>query len=739
MQNEVLALDSSGNVYLAGNAGPGLPIPSGSTPFQPASVGTNAAILKLNGTGTAVVYGTYLGGSGTENLTGIAVDADGGAYVSGITTSNDFPTKNPLQPTLGSSGQSGFVTKLNPDGTALIYSSYLGLNSTAAARGIALDSSKNIYVAGSATSGFPTTSGSFQTTCSTQCGFVTKLDSGGSLLYSSYLGGSAAGDSVDGIGVDSMGNFFLTGVTHSPAFPGGSAAPACGGIASSVFVAGFSSSNSFRFATCLGDNFNTGLNTGFSTLPALALDHAGNVYIAASSDASLVLQNPIDSVQPPSGTNRPFISEVDPLTGQLLFSTFAGSVTVTSSGNRMASGDQLNAIAVDSNGGIYAAGFSAGTGAETSEGFPLFNALQSLFDVRLPLTARPPFTFTDAIIMKIAPTAGAAAAVAPGNLQFIAAQAVGTTSAPQAISVLDLGTTPLTVSSVTASGDFSVLSRNCGVVPAFGSSCTIQVTFSPTASGTRTGVVTINDSSAGSPRLVDVSGQGSDPEVSLAPTSLSFANQSVGTTSAALPLTLTNIGALDMQITRVQASGEFTENNNCGVTLPAHASCTIQVTFAPTTVGAQTGSITVTDNAVSSPQSVPLSGAATSSATISVSPPSLSFPVVSVGATSEAQAIRLSNSGSAVISIPNISVTDEFAETNDCGTSLPGGGSCTIEVTFSPTSTGVKSGTVSITDNAAGNPHTVALTGNVPQGFTISSGTTPPLLRWLQEERQTST
>ena len=253
--------------------------------------------------------------------------------------------------------------------------------------------------------------------------------------------------------------------------------------------------------------------------------------------------------------------------------------------------------------------------------------------------------------------------MAPGNLQFIAAQAVGTTSAPQAISVLDLGTAPLTVSSVTASGDFSVLSRNCGVVPAFGSSCTIQVTFRPTASGTRTGVVTINnDSSAGSPRLVDVSGQGSDPEVSLAPTSLSFANQSVGTTSAALPLTLTNIGALDMQITRVQASGELTENNNCGVTLPAHASCTIQVTFAPTTVGAQTGSITVTDNAVSSPQSVPLSGAATSSATISVSPPSLSFPVVSVGATSEAQAIRLSNSGSAVISIPNISVTDKFAD-----------------------------------------------------------------------------
>lgn len=156
-----LAVDTLGEIYVAGmtcpmcSSGP-LYIPPGATPFQgtPRSLG----IIKLNSTATKVLNATYLGGSGQDSLTGIALDLDDGSlYVTGITFSNDFPTKNPLQGSLGSSGQNAFVTKLDSSLSTLVYSTYLGQDSNSGAetgfgfRTIALDSSKNAYVIGTAT------------------------------------------------------------------------------------------------------------------------------------------------------------------------------------------------------------------------------------------------------------------------------------------------------------------------------------------------------------------------------------------------------------------------------------------------------------------------------------------------------------------------------------------------------------------------------------------------------------
>jgi Beta-propeller repeat len=125
-----LAVDAQGDVYIAGVGQPGLPIPHGSNPFQanPKSL----AVLKLNSTGTAVLNATYIGGSRIDSLSGLAIDTAGDVYLTGTTSSNDFPVQNPLQGTLGTSGSSGFVTEFNPSLSALIYSTYLGANSDVA-------------------------------------------------------------------------------------------------------------------------------------------------------------------------------------------------------------------------------------------------------------------------------------------------------------------------------------------------------------------------------------------------------------------------------------------------------------------------------------------------------------------------------------------------------------------------------------------------------------------------------
>jgi hypothetical protein len=626
VEGEVLAIDASGNVYVAGIAGTGLPIPAGSTPFQSTNKGQNVAIIKLNNNGTAVLYGTYLGGSGLDVLPGIAVDASGNAYISGFTTSNDFPTKNALQGSLGSSGQSGFVTKLDPSGSALVFSTYLGGDSRTEARAIALDSSGNAYIAGSASSGFPTTSGALQPACSVDsCAFVAKLSSNGSSLpYASYLGGSDGG-LASAVAVDSSANVYLTGSGASN-FSGVSGPQSCSG----VFVAEFDAAGALAFSTCLGSGFNPGLGTVSGAFPTLALDSAGNVYVAANSDASLVLKNPIDSNLPASGATRSFISEVNPVTGQLLFSSFVGGSGPSPSIGP--AGEQLKAVAVDSNGNIYAAGLSASVGEGAYNGFPIFNALQPLFDFSTTPTVRAPLTFSEGIVMKISSGTGAAAAIAPGNVRFITPQLVGTTSAPAPVTVIDLGTAPLTISSVAADGDFAVQSNNCSVVPASGNSCTIQVTFTPTAIGTRNGDLTITDSSVGSPHQIALTGQGGAPAASLSPTSLSFNDQAVGTTSAPQAVTLTNTGAINLQITHIEASTDFVETNDCYTTLRALALCTIQVTFSPTASGVRTGSLTITDDAADSPQAISLTGNVPATFTISTGS-SPSSTTVAAGAT----------------------------------------------------------------------------------------------------------
>jgi len=204
------------------------------------------------------------------------------------------------------------------------------------------------------------------------------------------------------------------------------------------------------------------------------------------------------------------------------------------------------------------------------------------------------------------------------------------------------------------------------------------------------------------------------PTVVLAPASLTFAAQQVGTASPPQTVTLTNAGNAALNITSINITGsnpqDFSESSTCGTTLGTGASCTISVTFAPTSGGTRTASVTISDNAAGSPQQVTLSGTGFILA-VGISPTSVTFPTQVVFTTSKPQIVTLTNTGTRTVTISSIAATGQFSETNACGASLNPGANCTLTVTFRPVSKGTLKGSVMITDNAPGSPQSVSLTG----------------------------
>jgi hypothetical protein len=584
----VMAVDASGNIFVGGTSST-FQIPAGLTPYQ--STPKSNLILKLNSTATTLLGASYVGSSRGDTLYGLAVDTDGNLYASGDTTANDFPTTpNAYQPSIGSSGHSSFLVKLDSTLSNLLYATYLGQDSS---RGqLAVDSSKNAYIVGQASDGFPVTSGALQSTCSSVCGTLAKLNpsgsGSGSLLYATYIGGTGA-TTPAAVAVDGSQNVYISGFT-GPGFPEVKSIQSCAPSAppglvvnySKGFVAEVNAAGSLAFSSCLGTN----------TLTDVVVDGAGTVYVTGTADVTLPLTNPIEAITGPENAPFGFVAAINPSSGSLLFSSFLSGPTYQ--------GAQFNTIGVDSSGDIVV----AGTALDVS--FPVFNAFQPS---RSPGTCTdaqiPNCTVADGVIAKISPTAGAAAALAPASLTF-AAQGVGT-SASQTVTMTDMGSDALTVSSVVASGDFTVQGA-CTTVAAAGGSCPLQVTFTPTALGNRTGTLTITDSSAGSPHTVALLGVGGAAGATASPTSLTFASQQPNTTSAQQQVTLANNGAISLQILNVNITGPFAETNTCGASVPAGQSCVIQVTFTPTVAGSATGTLSVTDSASNSPQTIPLTG-----------------------------------------------------------------------------------------------------------------------------------
>ena len=279
-----VALDSGGNSYVTGfTTSTDFPVTG---PLQPANnggekLGSDAFVAKLSADGSQVVYATYLGGSSDDAGNGIAVDGGGSVYLTGVTYSADFPTANPFQGLSGGSSDA-FATKLNSAGSALIYSTYLGGESDDIGFSIAVDAENSAYLTGGTGSlDFPL-AGAAQPDFGSVDGlsfdaFVTKVNGDGSaLVYSSYLGGSGA-EFGFALAVDSMGNAYVTGNTSSTDFPAANALQANNAGSVDGFLAKLAADGStLEYATYLG-------GSEADDAVGIGLDPSVNVYVAGST------------------------------------------------------------------------------------------------------------------------------------------------------------------------------------------------------------------------------------------------------------------------------------------------------------------------------------------------------------------------------------------------------------------------------------------------------------------------
>ncbi len=300
------------------------------------------------------------------------------------------------------------------------------------------------------------------------------------------------------------------------------------------------------------------------------------------------------------------------------------------------------------------------------------------------------------------------AAFAPRALLF-ANQEIGSTSAAQTMTVANPGSAPLRISGISVTGEYSE-TDNCSAPILPGKSCQVSVTFSPTSAGTLTGTLAFTDNASVVPQTLKLTGTGTGSHAEVSPASLTFGNQIMYTTSAAQAVMLTNTGTMALVISSITASSQFSQTNNCGASLASKASCAVNVAFAPTTEGTISGTLTLIDNSDNTPQKIPLQGTG-KGPIVNLSATSLSFGNQFVGTTSAAQTVTLSNTGVLALTLTGITASGDFAETNNCGTSVAINATCTISVTFKPAAVGPRAGTVEIADDGAGSPQTITLTG----------------------------
>jgi hypothetical protein len=386
-----IAIDAAGNAYIAGQTkSSGFPTTAGAFDRTFNIPGNcprcavdnyDAFVTKLNPTGSALVYSTFLGGGqDIDDALGIAVDAAGSAYVTGETGSTDFPTTPGAFRTTRNGAYDAYVTKLNPAGSALVYSTFIGGSQVDFGVRIAVDSSNNAYVLGNTSSpDFPTTAGAFDTT---QNGafdiFVLKLNAAGSaLVYSTFIGG-AGFDSAGGLAIDSAGNAYVSGGTSSADYPVTSGAfqtvsqssGGGGGFVTKLNATG----SALVFSTFLGD----------AGVSGIALTPDGNMWLTGST-TSLTFPTTPDAFQgflhPGASSTEAFITELNSTGSALLYSTYLGGSNT----------DYGTDVKLDSAGNVYV------TGETLSADFPTTpNALDRVFKGELDIF------WGDAFITKLA-------------------------------------------------------------------------------------------------------------------------------------------------------------------------------------------------------------------------------------------------------------------------------------------------------------------------------------------------
>ncbi|MGA7906126.1 MAG: choice-of-anchor D domain-containing protein [Candidatus Sulfotelmatobacter sp.] len=308
--------------------------------------------------------------------------------------------------------------------------------------------------------------------------------------------------------------------------------------------------------------------------------------------------------------------------------------------------------------------------------------------------------------------------LAPSSLTF-ASQTVGTTSPAQNVTLTNNQSVALGISGISFTGanntDFAQ-TNTCGSSVGVGGTCTISVTFTPSAAGTRTATLNVNDDGPNSPQTVSLTGTGaSSATLTVSPGSINFGNQVTGTTSGISAVQITNNGSGAVNFSAIAVTGtnssDFAQSNNCQPSLPGLQGCTVNVTFTPSATGSRSASLTLTDDASNSPQTVGLSGLGVAPVTLSAT--SLNFGAVLINSTSTAPTITLTNNQSIALSNISISVIGSaaFTQVNTCGSGIPARGHCNITVTFAPTVAGLQTATVNVADSAGNSPQTISLKG----------------------------
>jgi len=649
-------------------------------------------------------YATFLGGSADDDGNGIAVDSAGNAYVTGTTFSTDFPTVNAIQSTFHG-GRDVFVTKINADGTALGYSTYLGGSGSDFGIAIALDSAGNAYVSGTTDStDFPTVNAFQSTNHGNTDVFVTKIAANGAaLIYSTYLGGSGndRGGCCNGFGpeiaLDSTGNAYLSGTTDSTDFPIKNAIqPVYGGGEADAFVTKFRSSGALVYSTYLGGSQR-------DEADAIAVSSTGAAFVTGwTGSTDFPIKNAFQSTNH-GGTDHgdadAFVTKINPVGSALVYSTYLG-------GNDF---EQGFGIAVDSNGNAYV------TGVTWSADFPTANAIQPT----LPAGSH-------AFVTKFKPTGSA----------VVYSTYLGSSGSDHGYGIKADASGNAYVTGYTSSGDFPIVnaihpSPAGGFVTSINSDgsafiySTYLNSFRRVALDSAGNAYLVGSGAFGfpaTPLAFQLSPTGGSSAVvaklalatslHLSVQKVLFATQLVGTTSAPRTIRLTNQGASPLTFSKIYIAGlnptSFTQTNNCGTTLAAGAGCNVSVTFSPTVRNTRQAGLGFSSADPASPDAVTLTGAGT---VVSLSTTKLSFGNQAVGTTSPPQNITLTNTGSTPLNFGRVVIFGNFSQTNTCAPNIPADGTCTITIRFNPIVIAPVTGRIYINDDGGGSPQSVLLSG----------------------------
>jgi hypothetical protein len=665
--------------------------------YGKAPEGEVAFVSKISPDGSALLYSTYLGCNPTMG-NAIAVDSLGEAYVTGETMCPGFPTTEGTPQgwcaddnkcgafwnQWGATVFNGFATKLNVEGTAILWSTFIGDYSMCAGRAIAVDEAQNAYVAGDDGGNIMETvpltppetppplfchSNGFQTTLGGSGGnpyggsgtdaFLLKIDAQGSqFLYCTFIGGSNE-DVGFGVAVDTAANAYVTGVTYSSDFPtGGGALQTIYAGAGDAFLTKVNTNAtgaaSLVFSTYLGGS---GLDQGNS----VAVDTSGNAYVAGlttSRASSLLFTPPSGAYQADCHLDALNVCEGDAFVAKLALSGAPSLTYFTYLGGSLA--DSANGIALDSSDNAYVAG------STTSTDFPIVGAV-------------PQNTYgggnADAFLTELN-AAGSALVYST----YIGGSA---TDIANGIAVDSGNPASAYAAGQTCSFDFPLANS---LQPAYGGNCDAFVSKVSILEG-----------------------------IALHPTGLSFPTQSLGTSSQLQTITLTN-GDLSQTITSITITGpdpgDFAQTNTCPIspsTLAPGGQCTITVTFTPQASGIRRASLEFVDSAPGSPQYVNLTG---STSPVGISPAELAFGNQQVNVASSAQPLTVTNNGTTAVTISSVTASGAFSQTNDCTNApLQPTANCVINVVFTPIAPGPNVGAVAITDTAPGSPQVVMLTG----------------------------